>query len=59
MGQEPGRELQPTKWYNIQHLGAAVSLILGNGCSIPPSIKPGNFRTMIETGKNYELSKAG
>ena len=41
----------------IDEVGGDGGLILGSGCSVPPTAKPENFRAMIETGKNYELSK--
>jgi uroporphyrinogen-III decarboxylase len=41
----------------IDEVGGDGGFILGSGCGVPPDIKPENFRAMIETGKNYELSK--
>ncbi len=41
----------------IDEVGGDGGFILGSGCSVPPNVKPENFRTMIETGKNYELSR--
>jgi len=40
----------------IHEVGHDGGFILGSGCSVPPTVKPGNFRAMIETGKNYELA---
>ncbi|NQT74792.1 MAG: hypothetical protein HQ553_18800 [Chloroflexi bacterium] len=41
----------------IDEVGSDGGLILGSGCSVPPNVKPENFRAMIETGKNHELSR--
>jgi uroporphyrinogen-III decarboxylase len=41
----------------IDEVGNDGGLILGSGCSVPPNVKGENFRAMLETGKNYELSK--
>ena len=41
----------------IDEVGKGGGLILGSGCSVPPNVKPANFRAMIETGRNYELSR--
>jgi len=41
----------------IDEVGGDGGFILGSGCGVPPNVKPENFRAMIETGKNYELSK--
>jgi hypothetical protein len=41
----------------IDEVGGDGGFILGSGCSVPCNVKPENFRAMIETGKNYELSK--
>ncbi|MBC2716148.1 MAG: hypothetical protein HF978_12645 [Desulfobacteraceae bacterium] len=41
----------------IDEVGGDGGLILSTGCTVPGAIKPENFRAMIETGKNYELSK--
>jgi uroporphyrinogen-III decarboxylase len=35
----------------IDEVGADGGFILGSGCSVPPDVKPENFRSMIETGK--------
>jgi uroporphyrinogen-III decarboxylase len=42
----------------IDKLGVDGGHILGSGCEVPYNCKPENFRAMIETGKNYELSKS-
>jgi len=41
----------------IDEVGGDGGFILGSGCSVPPNVKPENFRAMIETGRNYELSR--
>ena len=41
----------------IDEVGRGGGFILGTGCCVPPDCKPENFRTMIETGKNYEPSR--
>ena len=41
----------------IDEVGGDGGFILGSGCAVPPDCRPENFRAMIETGKNYELSK--
>ena len=41
----------------IDEVGADGGFILGSGCSVPPNVRPENFRSMIETGKTYELSR--
>jgi uroporphyrinogen-III decarboxylase len=41
----------------IDEVGANGGFILGSGCSVPPNVRPENFRSMIETGKTYELSR--
>ncbi len=41
----------------IDEVGGGGGFILGSGCSVPPNVRPENFRAMIETGKNYEFSK--
>ena len=41
----------------IDEIGGDGGFILSNGCSMPPNPKPENVRAMIETGKNYELSR--
>jgi uroporphyrinogen-III decarboxylase len=41
----------------IDEVGGDGGFILGSGCSVPPDVRPENFRAMIETGKNYEFSK--
>jgi len=40
----------------INEVGGDGGFILGSGCGVPPNVKPENFRAMIETGRNYELS---
>jgi len=40
----------------IKGVGRNGGLILGSGCSVPPTARPENFRAMIETGKNCSLS---
>ncbi|MBT4518795.1 MAG: hypothetical protein HOC23_02220 [Halieaceae bacterium] len=37
----------------IDIVGAGGGYILGTGCSVPPNVKPENFRAMIDTAKNY------
>jgi uroporphyrinogen-III decarboxylase len=41
----------------IDEVGGDGGFILGSGCSVPSNVKAENFRAMIETGKNYELSR--
>lgn len=41
----------------IDEVGRAGGFILGSGCSVPPNVKPENFRSMIETGKSYRPSR--
>ena len=41
----------------IDEVGDDGGFILGVGCEVAPDCKPENFRAMIETGKNYELSE--
>jgi len=41
----------------IDKLGVDGGHILGSGCEVPPNCKPENFRTYLETGKTYQLSK--
>jgi uroporphyrinogen-III decarboxylase len=41
----------------IDEVGGDGGFILGSGCSIPPNVRPENFRAFIETGRNYEFSK--
>ena len=41
----------------IDEVGYDGGLILGVGCEVASDCKPENFRTLIETGKNYEFSK--
>jgi uroporphyrinogen-III decarboxylase len=36
----------------IGRVGDDGGSILGSGCGVPCNVKPGNFRAMIETGKN-------
>jgi len=35
----------------VGEVGRSGGFILGSGCSVPPDVKPENFRSMIETGK--------
>jgi uroporphyrinogen-III decarboxylase len=42
----------------IDEIGHNGGLILQAGCSVPYAVTPDNFRAMLDTGKNYELSKA-
>lgn len=41
----------------IDEVGADGGLILASGCSVPGAVNPECFAAMIETGKNYELSR--
>jgi len=41
----------------IDKVGRDGGFILGSGCSVPADVKRENFRSMIETGKGYELSR--
>jgi len=41
----------------IDEVGVDGGFILSSGCAVPANVKPENFRIMIETGKNYQLSK--
>ncbi len=41
----------------IDGVGGDGGFILSTGCSVPPDAKFENFRAMIETGKNYELTR--
>ncbi|MFO8101573.1 MAG: uroporphyrinogen decarboxylase family protein [Dehalococcoidia bacterium] len=41
----------------IDEVGGDGGFILGSGCSVPPNVKPQNFRAMVETGRNYEFSR--
>jgi uroporphyrinogen-III decarboxylase len=41
----------------IDEVGTDGGFILGSGCSVPPDVRSENFRSMIETGKSYELSR--
>lgn len=40
----------------IDEVGSDGGFIMGSGCAVPPNVKPENFRAMIDTSKNYELS---
>jgi hypothetical protein len=42
----------------IDEVGGDGGFILGSGCSVPPNVKPQNFRAMIETAKRHELTRA-
>jgi uroporphyrinogen-III decarboxylase len=35
----------------IDEVGGDGGVILGSGCSVPPTVKAGNFRAMIATGR--------
>lgn len=41
----------------IDDVGGNGGFILGSGCSVPATVRPENFKSMIETGKHYELSR--
>ena len=41
----------------IDEVGCDGGFILGSGCSVPADVQRENFRSMIETGKGYELSR--
>jgi len=41
----------------IDEVGGDGGFILSSGCELPAAIKPDNLKTMINTGKTYELSK--
>jgi len=41
----------------IDEVGGDGGFVLGSGCSVPPDVKPENFRSMIQTGKTYQLSR--
>ena len=41
----------------VDVVGEGGGFILGTGCAAPPDCRPETFRAMIETGKNYEVSK--
>ncbi len=41
----------------IDEVGKDGGFILGSGCAVPPDCKPENFRTMLETARNYEFNK--
>ena len=43
----------------IDEVGGDGGFILGSGCSVAAHCRPENFRALIETGKNYELSNRG
>jgi hypothetical protein len=40
----------------IDEVGRNGGFILGSGCSVPPNVRPENFRSMIETGKGHEAA---
>jgi uroporphyrinogen-III decarboxylase len=42
----------------IDEIGHNGGLILQAGCSVPYAVTRENFKAMIDTGKNYELSKS-
>jgi hypothetical protein len=41
----------------IDKLGVDGGHILSSGCEVPPTCKPENFKTFLNTGKTYQLSK--
>jgi uroporphyrinogen-III decarboxylase len=41
----------------IDEVGGDGGFILSSGCELPAAFKPDNLKTMINTGKTYELSK--
>ena len=41
----------------IDKLGVDGGHILASGCEVPPNCRPENFRTFLNTGKTYQLSK--
>ena len=41
----------------IDEVGGDGGFILGTGCEMPTAVKLDNWRAMIQTAKNYELSK--
>jgi len=41
----------------IDEVGGDGGFIQDSGCSVPYNVKAENFRAMIKTGKNYELSR--
>jgi len=41
----------------IDEVGGDGGFILGSGCSVPCDVRPENFRAMLETARNYELSR--
>jgi uroporphyrinogen-III decarboxylase len=41
----------------IEEVGAEGGFVLGSGCRVPPDVRPENLRSMIETGKTWELSR--
>jgi len=41
----------------IDEIGGDGGHILSTGCGLPAAAKKENFRAMLETGRNYELSK--
>jgi uroporphyrinogen-III decarboxylase len=43
----------------IDEVAADGGFILGSGCSVPATVTRENFKSMIETGKQYELSRRG
>jgi uroporphyrinogen-III decarboxylase len=42
----------------IDEVGRDGGFILGSGCSVPSDCKPDNFRMMLETARNHELSRS-
>jgi uroporphyrinogen-III decarboxylase len=41
----------------IDEVGGDGGYILGTGCEMPTAVKLDNWRAMIQTARNYELSK--
>ena len=43
----------------IDEVGGDGGFILGSGCSVPPNVRPENFKALIDTAKNHEFSMKG
>jgi len=43
----------------IDEVGRDGGFILGSGCSVPPDVRPENFKALIETAKDYEFLTKG
>jgi uroporphyrinogen-III decarboxylase len=41
----------------IDEVGGDGGFIMGTGCEMPTAVKLDNWRAMVQTGRNYELSK--